>query len=59
MTYMKIFLLRNVYFVLGIIINALGIALITKQTWGHRPFPVFLTSCVCISRQPSGSLPLL
>lgn len=55
---MKIFLLRNVYFILGIIINALGIALITKQTWEHRLFPAFLTYYVCISRQPLGNLPL-
>ena len=34
---MKIFLLRNVYFVLGIIINALGIALITKADLGTSP----------------------
>ena len=34
---MKIFLLRNVYFILGIIINALGIALITKADLGTSP----------------------
>lgn len=37
MTYMKIFLLRNLYFILGIIINALGIALITKADLGTSP----------------------
>ena len=34
---MKIFLLRNLYFILGIIINALGIALITKADLGTSP----------------------
>lgn len=34
---MKIFLLRNFYFILGIVINALGVALITKANLGTSP----------------------
>lgn len=34
---MKIFLIRNIFFILGIIINSLGVALITKAALGTSP----------------------